>query len=363
MHGRRARYWLIGSAVLALGCAEKSAPPTPDTTAATPGPVASLAAPPAKSATPGAAPLASAGPAPSGSAAASGSAAPLPKPSRKVAGATTTVQLLDAGSEPRYKLRYQFDKGRVERAMLVSGSGLSMELSGQKIDLPKMPDMEMSATIRVTDLLPTGSARRQITIDRVNLKQGALDPSLKGDVEQALAKLEGLRGRDLIDTRGFIHELKLEQASAQGELRQFLESMQQALGQMGAPFPEEEVGKGARWQIDTKVSQQGINLSQLATYELIETDGKKGRAKISLQQRSPKGKVNPPGLPAGVQAELLSLDSRGNGEMKFDLARMVPDGHVTTKSKIRVRTQVPAGGTQDATMNVTARAKFAPAKN
>jgi hypothetical protein len=270
------------------------------------------------------------------------------------------VKLLEPGAEPRRELRYRYDKGRVERARLISGTGLTMEVGGQKLDLPAMPDLEMNAKIRIVDLLASGSARRQLVIDKVDLKQGGIDPSLRDDVEQALARLEGLKGRDLIDARGFIHELKLEKVQARPELRQFLESMQQALGQMGAPFPEEAVGKGARWQIETKVTQQGLELRQSATYELIELDGDKGLTKMALQQRSPPGAVNPPGLPPGVQAELLSLDSRGNGELRFDLGRMVPDGHVTTNSKIKVRTKLPTGGSQDATMTVIARATFAP---
>jgi hypothetical protein len=347
---------LASTLLVVAACDKEPAPPASEAPpASAPGttPLASSPAPLA-SATP---PSASAAPAPSGSV-----AEPTPKKSKAVAGASTSVKLLDPGAEPRQKLRYAYEAGRKERAKLVSGTGLTMEVAGQKLELPAMPDLEMTATIRIKELLPSGSARRRLSIDDVDLRKGGLDSALRGDVESALARLEGLEGRDVIDTRGFIHELKLERVQADGELRQFLESMQQALGQMGAPFPEEEVGKGARWRIDTKVSQQGIALTQAATYELVEIDGKKGRAKVELKQRSPAGSVNPPGLPAGVKAELLSLDSTGSGELSFDLSRMIPDGHVTTKSLIRVRTTLPTGGTQDATMNVTARAKFLPVK-
>jgi hypothetical protein len=344
--------------VLALACQNKDAPtpasepsaaPIASPALAVPSGLASVAPSPAPS------PVESAPPAPSASV-----AEPRARPSKTVAGASTTVKLLEPGSEPRRELRYAYDKGRVERARLVSGTSLTMEVAGQKLELPAMPDLEMNAVIRIVELLPSGSARRRLTIDKVDLKKGGLDPSLQGDVEKALARLEGLKGRDLIDRRGFIHELELEKIQAQPELRQFLESMQQALGQMGAPFPEEAVGKGARWRIETKVSQQGLELRQSATYELVELEGDQGRTKMELRQRSPAGSVNPPGLPPGVKAELLSLDSRGSGELRFDLGRMVPDGHVTTKSKIKVRTELPTGGTQDATMNVMARATFAP---
>jgi hypothetical protein len=345
--------WLI-ALVATLACDKGSVPSSAETHA----PVASApAATPAPATS--TAPLAKSDPTPSPSASAADAG---PKPSRMVAGAETRVKLLEPGAEPRAKLRYRYEKGRVEHARLVSGSGLTMELTGKKVELPKMPDMVMTATIRITELLDTGSARRNLQIDRVEMKKAALEPTVRQEVEQALGRLEGLKGRDLIDSRGFIHELKLEKTQAQGELRQFLESMQQALGQMGAPFPEEEVGKGARWRIDTNVSQQGIKLQQTATYELVEIDGDKGRATIELEQRAPSGKVNPPGLPPGIKAELISLDSRGNGEMRFDLAKMVPTGHVTTKSRIRIRTEVPAGGNQEATMNVSARATFSPGK-
>lgn len=342
------------------GSAKPRAAPSPSPASASTSAAAARPAP-AASLAPSASVAASA-PAPAASGSAPPAASPKPKTSKIVGGASTRVELIEPGAEPRVALRYQYAEGRKERARLVSGSGLSMEIAGQKLELPAMPDLEMTATIEILELLGNGSARRRIAIDRVELSKGGLDPSMRGDVESALASLKGLKGRDVIDSRGFIHELRLERAKADPQLRQFLESMQQALGQMGAPFPEEPVGKGARWRIDTKVTQQGIDLRQTANYTLVELDGNKGRAKITLTQSAPAGAVNPPGLPPGVQAELLSLDSKGAGELAFDLTRMVPKGRVTTKSKIRVRTQVPTGGSQDATMHVTARAKFEAAK-
>jgi hypothetical protein len=352
------RSWsaVVVALALALACQKKAAPTPasePSAAASTPPAAPSMLASVVPAPEP--APVESAPAAPSASI-----AQPRARPSKTVGGASTTVKLLEPGVEPRRELRYRYEKGRVERARLISGTVLTMEVAGQKLELPAMPDLEMNANIRIVELLASGGARRQLVIDKVDLKKGGLDPSLRDDVGDALARLEGLKGRDVIDPRGFIHELELEKVQVRPELRQFLESLQQALGQMGAPFPEEPVGKGARWQIETKVAQQGLELRQRATYELLEIEGDKGRTKMELQQRSPAGAVSPPGLPPGIQAELLSLDSRGSGELRFDLGRMVPDGHVTTKSKIRVRTKLPTGGSQDATMNVTARATFSP---
>jgi hypothetical protein len=159
-----------------------------------------------------------------------------------------------------------------------------------------------------------------------------------------------------------MRSLELDSSSLDDpRLAQLLDQLQQSLGQMGAPFPEEPVGIGARWAVTSEVQQQGMKLQQVATYELTELSGDKGAARIDLKQFAPRGAVTPPGLPPNVKAEIVSLDSRGLGKLRFDLKRSVPEGQLRTKSKIKVRTT--SGGRQENTsMDLDVRIRFVPEK-
>ena len=91
-------------------------------------------------------------------------------------------------------------------------------------------------------------------------------------------------------------------------------------------------------------------------------EGKKGRAKLKLTQIAARGKVEPPGLPPGVKAELLGMSARGDGLVKFDLDRAVPEGRLRTKARIKVRS---TSGTkkQDTEMNLDVKVRFVPERS
>src|SRR6185503_18235832 len=200
-------------------------------------------------------------------------------------------------------------------------------------------------------------------LQRVELGAGgALDPSTKRELEGTLGEITKLKGRDAIDRRGRMRALELDTtALADPRLGQLLDQLQQSLGQMGAPFPEEPIGVGARWAVTSEVVQQGMKLQQVATYELTELSGDKGAARIELKQFAPRGSVTPPGLPPNVKAEIVSLDSKGLGKLRFDLKRSVPEGQLRTKAKIKVRT-TSAGRQEDTSMDLDVRVRFQPEK-
>jgi hypothetical protein len=167
-----------------------------------------------------------------------------------------------------------------------------------------------------------------------------------------------LKGRDQIDARGRIDSVKLSTGKSNSAmLAQLLDQMQQSFAQMGAPFPEEPIGVGARWTVSTLIVQQGMRVNQVATYELTELGAGKGRTHLRLTQLAPRGPVKPPGLPADVSAELLGMSAKGEGDMAFDLTRSVPEGEIKTRAKLSIRTLLGAEK-QDTKMDLDVRVRF-----
>ena len=363
----------LGSPALALlltafGCGRTEAPTsdtkatgssTPVVSSAVAAPTPAAPAPSARVAREALAASASAAPIESASAAPTASASAAPRTAR--GGTSPGLELLDPGSEPRTALRYKFTAGKTERVKVINGTTLVLEAGGQKVPTAKMPDIELSAVLKVLSVASDGSAKRELSVERVKLAEGgAIDDSIRDQLTTALDAIKNVKGQDAVDSRGRLKSVKIDAGSAGGpQIAQLLDQMQQSLAQMGAPFPEEPIGVGARWTVSSVIEQQGMKVQQTATYELSQLAGNKGRAKLRLTQLAPRGPVKPPGMPAGVKAELLSMSSRGNGELSFDLTRSVPEGEIKSKAKLQVRT-VMGAERQDTKMDIDVRVRFVP---
>jgi hypothetical protein len=313
---------------------------------------------------PGPAAVASASaPVVSGSAAPAASAASAASAGDQRSKSRLELELIDPGKEPREKLRFRYEAGKVERVKLVNGTTMSVEVGEKKLATPRMPDVEIQTALKVLSVDGGGGARRELTIERVSLASGVdLEPGTRDELLKMLKTIENLTGRHRVDSRGRLTSMELDKSAVAGpQLTQLMDQLEQSFSQLGAAFPEEEVGEGARWTVNTEVVQQGMRLRQSASYELTELKGRKGRAKLKLTQLAPRGKVEPPGLPPGVKAELLGMSARGDGLIKFDLDRSVPEGQLRTKAKVKVRA---TSGTekQDTEMNLDVKVRFVPEK-
>lgn len=271
------------------------------------------------------------------------------------------VRLVEAGTEPRQKLRYKFVVGRTDRLQMTTTSSMKMQMGEQKADVPTAPAVRVVAALTVKDVAADGSARRTLLLEDVGLLPGpGLSKEQRDQAEKNLSALEKLTGKDRVDSRGFVRQVELDSSKIDNPaLKQALASMQQTFDQMGAPFPEEAVGVGAKWQVKSRIDQMGIKLSQIADYELAEISGDKGKIKVKIQQTAPGGTMNLPGLPQGATAKLVSMRGSGKGELGFDLGRTIPDGHIDTKSEVKVSVTL-AAEKQEMRTKMEARVVFRP---
>ena len=271
------------------------------------------------------------------------------------------VKLLDPGKEPRQPLRYKFVVGRTDRLEMTTTSQMKMTMGGQAADVPAAPAVRVVAALTVKEVAADGSARRTLLLEDVGLMPGpGLSKEQRDQAEKNLSSLEKLTGRDRVDSRGFVRSVELDASKVDNPaLQQALAAMQQTFDQMGAPFPEEEIGVGAKWEVKTKLEQMGIRLSQSATYELAEHSGDAGKIKVKLEQRAPGGAMKLPGLPAGASAKLVSMKGSGRGVLEFDLARSIPKGHIDTRSEVKVNV-VLAKDSQEMTTKMEAKVVFTP---
>jgi len=258
-------------------------------------------------------------------------------------------------------LRYTFKPKHVDRLDMTTTSQLSMKAGGQTLGAASSPGVKVVASLAVVSVDADGTAHRKLSFDKVSLLPGpGIDAATRAKAEASLKGIESITGKDRVDARGFVHSVKLDASKVDNpQLKAAISSMEQTFDQMGAPFPTEEVGIGAKWQVKTRLEQMGIRLSQVATYELLSFSGHTGKIKVQLKQSAPGGRMQLPGLPPGAKAKLKGMTGSGSGELAFDLERGVPDGQIDTESEVTVQVDV-ADQVQEMQTHLKAKVRFKP---
>ena len=264
-----------------------------------------------------------------------------------------TVELLSAGSEPRRELRYALAPGSSERVTVELDMEMAMTLGDAPSPPVQLPRMRMVLDLTVDEALEDAARYTFELTDAKTLDADGVDPSVLRAIEQGLFHAVGTGGSAQIDDRGFIRFIGMEIGEdAPAETRQMMETTAQQMEQLSSPLPAEPVGVGARWEVIQHLEQNGIALVQTSVMTLESVDGDSGRVVASTRQHADPQVVDMPGAMAGARAELLELRGRRDGELAFDLTRLMPvRGQMRTESESRFEVDV-GSGTQPMTMHM-----------
>ncbi len=300
----------------------------------------------------------------SGAASAASSAAPKSSVAVAASGVPGTpsvsaaVKLLAPGEAPRRKLRYKFKVGQTEIATMDMQTGYAVEAGADSEPEKRLPMVRFKIAIDPKSVSPEGDLKYEYRLISADVVENAqVPPQLAAALKQMMAGLKGLAGTGVVSARGINKESTFsapQGASAQTE--QMIEQIRQTTRDLAAPLPDEEVGKGAKWEKLTKVENAGQKASQKETYTLVDLTGETGKIEVVVVQNAPGGAVQAPGIPAGAGIRIENMISNGKGTTTFDLGRITPTSAldaVTTMNLLADR----AGQTERAkmTMKVTLR--------
>ena len=260
-----------------------------------------------------------------------------PKPTAAATGSAAEVKLIKPGAAPRRELRFKVKPGQTETLKMTMTMAIAMKMGSKSQPSSKLPPMVMDMAMKVTDVKPNGDFRYEFSLTGTDVGAGpGIDPKVQKALKQALGQLKGLSGWALISNRGLNKETKINvPPGADPQTKQVMQGMEQAMQQMGAPLPEEPVGIGAQWQVISKLSQNGIQIRQTATYDLVKLAGDALSCKLAIIQVAPKQKVP---AAVGVTVDLLSLKSTGGGTTDLRLTKVAP-----VKSLLKVASFVKMG--------------------
>jgi hypothetical protein len=247
--------------------------------------------------------------------------------------ASTTVEVIDPGAEPRQILRFAIASEQTQTVTSTMDMSTTVEVGGQRIPVD-MPAMVMTMEVTSTPL-ETGDIQVQFTYSGVGIVPDVSDPNAAGAVgitdmlRSQLQQLVGTGGTYIIDPQGQARDFTLRLPEGlEPSIAQMMRQFSNAANFSTVVFPEVALGEGATWQVTSADQQLGfLPMDGTTTYEV--TDLQDGRVTLNFSanfQADPQPLDTSlfPGLPANFTMNVRSLTSQGTGSVVINLEQVMP---------------------------------------
>lgn len=240
------------------------------------------------------------------------------------------VKLLDSGETPRRLLRYAWAASRHEQLTLdmrtsLAGAGGPGQTAHAPLPLPSVrvvvaidpqtvsDDGALAYDWRVASASVTGDDR---TV-----------PQVADGMRAEVVAVEHLFGSGVVSSRGLGQALSVdpEQAADEVTSRPIALQVLETLWNVAAPFPDEEVGLGARWQRVSELAAKSARATQTDVFALVSLERSRGTLDDALSQTAPEQALSVPGMANGTRAQMGSMLASGAAKTRFDLSRLVPE--------------------------------------
>jgi Family of unknown function (DUF6263) len=263
------------------------------------------------------------------------------------------VQLLNPGAEPRQKLRLKPSLGVQKTTNMTFKMEMGASTADKSMNVTKIPTMVLTIDTKATKIDANGDIHYEFSYTNAdiadntpNLPTAALDA-----MRSAVKKLAGLKGSFIMDSRG-THKggSFILPEGADNNFKQMVQQMSKSLEQLSSPLPAEAVGKGAKWHISSPSNLSGMNVNQIATYELISLQDGVATLKTSVEQQANPQNLTSPQLPAGSTVALKSFASQGQGEVIMRLDQLMPVRSVVSINSNTEMSVKIAGNPEELTM-------------
>jgi hypothetical protein len=260
--------------------------------------------------------------APSGSS--SHAPATAPPPASKDGAQKPTFKLLSAGEAPRRKLRYKFVAGQNELVTIDFTMAVAVDAGPDSPPEQKLPAMRFSVLFALKSVSPDGELAYEFQLAGADV---AKDPRVPQQVQQGikaiLGQLRGVSGEGFVSARGVVRDATISApptVSQQSE--RFLSQLQTIISDMAPPFPDEEVGKGAKWERSMKIDATDAKILEKSTYTLVDTSDSGGTLSVVSVQTTPGGPPQPAGAAGGIHIDAFA--GSGSGTSTFAFNRFAP---------------------------------------
>lgn len=264
------------------------------------------------------------------------------------------VLLHNPGANPQRTLRYSAEQPEQQVTVQVTAGFEQQVMRADAVEVQAPQDIldtafNSDASSMDTDTLTlplratgttaedtTGEDGQENSPRTVNTTVDKASSSVPGQT----AELENAQGFELGwrgDDTGRIASVNLAAPTeASDENRAIIEKAAMKLLSLPVIFPEEAVGPGAVWSVDSRVTGEAT-LLQTATYTLNSLDGDKVELSVSVQQRPAQGALTMDS-PEGTGSETLDVmntNTTSTGTLRLNLSSPLPhSGEVALNTRV-----------------------------
>lgn len=266
-----------------------------------------------------------------------------------------TLTLLDPGAAPRHKLRYTWRPGLEEELTMELRTLASTETSDAQAPGIPLPPVRIVIAIDGVDISADGDLHYTWRVTAADVLADPQTPDqLTGGMRAEVAVVAHLSGDGVTSASGIArrvtidpHSVAMGNAAGTGEM---VEQVDQTLRNAPAPFPDEPIGLGARWQRVCQVAAKDAHITQTDTFVLVGFAGNRGTLDDVLAQTAPPQVLRTPGMRSGDQARMESMLVSGSAKTHFDLVRFVPRTQIESTTTMVVSGHAAGAASQRTTM-------------
>ena len=163
----------------------------------------------------------------------------------------------------------------------------------------------------------------------VGADAGAPNPLVEG-MRAEVAAVATLSGLGVVTSRGVARDVSIDPvrtAAARGGIAAtglMVEQVRQTLQDVAAPFPEEDVGLGARWEKLSEVESTDARVTQTETFTLTAVGPARGTLHNVLVQTAPSQSLPGGGGAPDAETRMESMLVSADAKTTFDPSRLVP---------------------------------------
>ena len=278
-----------------------------------------------------------------------------------VAGAPAIVKLISAGAEPRTALRYVIPKDYKDHMDVSMTMSMSMDMGGLGAQQMDMPTMDMGMDLAASDVSPEGDVTYSVTFTGIKYEPGPnTDPTLLSALQGSTTNLDKMRSTVTVSNRGLTKHVAPDVSALDNQqAAQLVDQMSSSVQSLSAPFPEEPVGVGARWEVRQVMPANGVQMFNKMTVEVVSIDGPNVALKMTIDMSAPSQAISNPMMPPGASVQLDSFTGSGSGTIAFNLARLVPTGEMNQQMAMGMSVSMNGNNMSMQTSNST-KIKVAP---
>ncbi|MEG4418108.1 DUF6263 family protein [Microcoleus sp. LAD1_D5] len=266
---------------------------------------------------------------------------------------TPQVELLNPGVEPRQQLRLKPAINVKQTTVMTIKMDMDISASGRSSAAAKIPVSVMTFETKVTKIDPNGDIYYEFAYTNADIvgDTGNTQPAALNAMRSALKNMVGVKGSFIMDNRGFHKggDIILPEGS-DNNVKQMVRQMSKSLEQLASPLPAEAVGKGAKWRVSSSSNFSGINVNDIATYELASWQDGVASLNVSIEQQANPQNITSPQLPPGATLTLKSFASQGRGAATMRLDRLIPFRSTVSISSNSEMSAKNAGSSQESTI-------------